>query len=134
MADVSEKYEVHATAAGNVNSFADSTPPFENTDNMKDEVKVHVGEEEEEEDLYSPLVMDPGIPHEPNPLTIRAVVTGCVLGALVNASNLYLGKWDNWSRFTMQLLANEFALQASRLVSHFQLLCSAPSSGTVSSG
>ncbi|KAH8905675.1 OPT superfamily oligopeptide transporter [Coniochaeta sp. PMI_546] len=91
MADYSEKHEVHATAAGNVKSFADGTPPFENTNNMKDEVKIEVEEEEEELDLYKPLVMDPGIPHEPNPLTIRAVVTGCVLGALVNASNLYLG-------------------------------------------
>ncbi|KAB5549474.1 OPT superfamily oligopeptide transporter [Coniochaeta sp. 2T2.1] len=91
MADVSEKHEVHATAAGNVNSFAESTPPFENTDNMKDDIKVHVEEEEEELDLYAPLVMDPGIPHEANPLTIRAVVIGCILGGLVNASNLYLG-------------------------------------------
>lgn len=92
MADYSEKHEVHATAAGNINSFADGTPPFENTDHMKDEIKVAVEEEEEELDLYKPLVMDPGIPHEPNPLTLRAVVTGCVLGALVNASNLYLGE------------------------------------------
>jgi len=95
MVDYSEKQEVHATAAGNVNAFADSTPPFENTHNMKDEIKVAVDEEEEELDLYKPLVMDPGIPHEPNPLTIRAVVTGCVLGALVNASNLYLGECEH---------------------------------------
>jgi hypothetical protein len=95
MADVSEKREVHATAAGNINSFADSTPPFENMNNVKDDVKIEVEEEEEELDLYKPLVMDPGIPHEPNPLTFRAVATGCVLGALVNASNLYLGKFGH---------------------------------------
>jgi hypothetical protein len=92
MAEYNEKQEVHATAAGNVRSFADGTPPFENADTLKDNVKVEIEEEEEELDLYKPLVMDPGIPHEPNPLTIRAVVTGCILGGLVNASNLYLGK------------------------------------------
>ncbi|KAH7377059.1 oligopeptide transporter [Plectosphaerella cucumerina] len=42
-----------------------------------------------EEDLYRPLKMD-NIP-EGNPLTIRAVVVGCILGSLVNASNVYLG-------------------------------------------
>ena len=36
--------------------------------------------------------MDPEIPHEDNPLTVRAVVVGCILGGLVNASNLYLGR------------------------------------------
>ncbi|KAF4856798.1 putative metal-nicotianamine transporter YSL5 [Colletotrichum siamense] len=44
-----------------------------------------------EEDLYRPLVMDANIPHEENILTVRAVVVGCILGSLVNASNLYLG-------------------------------------------
>jgi hypothetical protein len=92
MEEHNEKHEVHATAAGNVHAFADGTPPFENTDDMKGNIKVEVEEEEEELDLYKPLVMDPGIPYEPNPLTIRAVVTGCVLGGLVNASNLYLGE------------------------------------------
>lgn len=95
MADYEEKHEVHATAAGNLNAFADSTPPFENMDNVKDDVKVEINEEEEELDLYKPLLMDPGIEHEPNPLTVRAVVIGCILGALVNASNLYLGKSDD---------------------------------------
>jgi hypothetical protein len=50
---------------------------------------------EEELDLYVPLKMDPSIPHEPHPLTVRAVVVGILLGALVNASNLYLGKSHN---------------------------------------
>ncbi|KAK0735266.1 OPT oligopeptide transporter protein-domain-containing protein [Lasiosphaeria miniovina] len=84
-----EKQPVHATATGTVKPFAESTPPFENVGDMKDE-----GTEDGEiveEDLYIPLKMDPGIPYEPNPLTIRAVVTGIVLGCLVSASNLYLG-------------------------------------------
>ncbi|KAF9881492.1 hypothetical protein CkaCkLH20_00638 [Colletotrichum karsti] len=57
-------------------------------------VDVKVPETEDvkgEEDLYRPLLMDPGIPHEENILTVRAIVIGCMLGTLVNASNLYLG-------------------------------------------
>ncbi|KAL3418201.1 oligopeptide transporter [Phlyctema vagabunda] len=42
-------------------------------------------------DLYKPFPIDPAIPHESHILTFRAVVVGMVLGALVNASNLYLG-------------------------------------------
>ncbi|KAK3364675.1 OPT oligopeptide transporter protein-domain-containing protein, partial [Lasiosphaeria hispida] len=38
-----------------------------------------------------PLVMDPNIPHEPNPLTLRAIAVGCLLGSLVSHSILYLG-------------------------------------------
>lgn len=47
-----------------------------------------------ESDPFIPLPDDDSIPEETNSqiLTIRAVVVGCVLGALVNASNVYLGK------------------------------------------
>lgn len=48
--------------------------------------------EEVELDLYSPLPIDPTIPVEEQILTVRAIVVGCILGGLVNASNLYLGK------------------------------------------
>ncbi|KAK3936231.1 OPT superfamily oligopeptide transporter [Diplogelasinospora grovesii] len=90
MAD--EKQEVHATAAGTVHPFAESQPPVEHAGEYKDEVKVEInGEEKEHIDLYRPLPMDPSIPHEANPLTVRAVVVGCILGSLVSASNLYLG-------------------------------------------
>lgn len=46
------------------------------------------------QDLYKPLLMDPSIPHEANPLTFRAVVVGIILGTLVGASNLYLGAYQ----------------------------------------
>lgn len=48
-------------------------------------------EEEEVLDLYRPFPIDPTIPHEENILTFRALLTGIVLGCLVNCSNLYLG-------------------------------------------
>ncbi|KAI0127548.1 OPT superfamily oligopeptide transporter [Xylariales sp. AK1849] len=56
-----------------------------------DVVKISEAEVAEELDLYVPLKMDADIPHEANPLTVRAVIVGIILGCLVNASNLYLG-------------------------------------------
>lgn len=84
-------------AAGTVKPFSESQPPIENTDNLKmHNVEVEKAgtevDEDVEEDLFRPLLMDTTIPHEPNPLTVRAVVVGCILGSLVCASNLYLGE------------------------------------------
>lgn len=94
-----EKQALEANgAAAAVRPFSESQPPLENTGDLKENrvsiEKVGTGTdvEEEEDDLYRPLLMDPSIPHEENPLTIRAVVIGCILGSLVCASNLYLGK------------------------------------------
>jgi len=57
----------------------------------KDDIKVEV-EAVEELDLYRPLKLyDSGVPEE-NILSARAVIVGILLGALVNASNLYLGE------------------------------------------
>ncbi len=64
------------------------TPRGEHDQNsLKDELI-----EEEVLDLYKPFPIDPAIPKEDHILTIRAVVTGMILGSLVNASNLYLGR------------------------------------------
>lgn len=94
MAEVDEKHELHSTPAGKIRGFAEGNPPLEGRGEIKDDIKIDIVEGEEEEiDLYKPFVMDPAIPYEPNPLTVRAVVTGCVLGVLVNASNLYLGEF-----------------------------------------
>ena len=38
-----------------------------------------------------PFPLDPSIPDEDNALTGRAIIVGCVLGAFVGASNIYLG-------------------------------------------
>ena len=38
-----------------------------------------------------PFPEAPGIPYEDHQLTVRAIVVGCVLGAVVGASNIYLG-------------------------------------------
>jgi hypothetical protein len=46
---------------------------------------------EEVLDLYKPFPIDPEAVVEENILSIRAVLTGIILGSLVTASNLYLG-------------------------------------------
>jgi hypothetical protein len=60
------------------------------------EVNLKPDEEEEEDEAITDLFVSfppiKGIEAEPNPLTVRAVLTGIVLGSLVNASNVYLGK------------------------------------------
>ncbi|EAA29405.2 hypothetical protein GE21DRAFT_1685 [Neurospora crassa] len=92
MAILEEKKSFDASAA-NVRPFSESTPAYENASDVKEKVSVEVEStgEIEEEDLFAPLKMDASVVHEENPLTIRAVVTGIVLGCLVSASNLYLG-------------------------------------------
>ncbi|KAF3934514.1 hypothetical protein ABW19_dt0205842 [Dactylella cylindrospora] len=47
-------------------------------------------------DPYTPFPIDPSQLPEEHILTVRAVVLGCALGALVNASNLYLGLKTGW--------------------------------------
>lgn len=86
----------HGTAI--TQQFAEGIPPLEQPvvadvkDDVKDGLKVDIEEEPQELDLYSPLPMDPNLPVEYAALSLRAVLTGCILGCLVNASNLYLGK------------------------------------------
>lgn len=93
MANVEEKKSFDASAA-NVRPFSESTPAYENADDVKEKMSVEVEStgEVEEEDLYAPLKMSDAVPHEENPLTIRALVVGIILGCLVSASNLYLGE------------------------------------------
>lgn len=90
--EVREAYVAEASAVPSPTEKTDEKYGDVNVDEKYDDVKVDEKEIEEELDLYVPLKMDPNIPYEPNPLTIRAVVVGIALGALVNASNLYLGR------------------------------------------
>ncbi|KAI8625637.1 OPT superfamily oligopeptide transporter [Xylariaceae sp. FL1651] len=83
--------EVRPTHAVDMPAEPFPTEKIEHEAEKYDTLKIDEKEIEEEIDLYIPLKMDPNIPYEPNPLTARAVVVGILLGALVNASNLYLG-------------------------------------------
>lgn len=96
MADEEKRALETSTAAGAIRPFSEGQPAIEGPNELKTEITVGNSEKDsdgeiEEEDLWKTLKMDDAIPHEPNPLTIRAIVVGCILGSLVNASNLYLG-------------------------------------------
>lgn len=100
MADEEKRALETSTASGTIRPFSEGQPPIEGPNELKTELTVGNSEkdhgsddpEEEEEDLWKPLKMEADIPYEENPLTIRAVVVGCILGSLVAASNLYLGE------------------------------------------
>ncbi|KAI2621040.1 OPT oligopeptide transporter protein-domain-containing protein [Xylaria nigripes] len=91
------------------------------TINVADEKysEVQIDEKNEpkvELDLYVPLKLDPNIPYEENPLTIRAVVVGIFLGALVNASNLYLGLKTGFT-FSANIFGSIFGYGIVKLLS-----------------
>ena len=52
-----------------------------------------VSEEGAITDLFVSLPPLKGVPREENPLTVRAVLVGIILGSLCNASNVYLGSF-----------------------------------------
>ncbi|KAF7562466.1 hypothetical protein G7046_g1669 [Stylonectria norvegica] len=72
-------------------------PAFAPTGNYEKQGDVKVdykSEPDVDEDIVDLFVSFPpikGVEPEENPLTVRAVLTGIVLGSLVNASNVYLG-------------------------------------------
>lgn len=91
--EINEKVE-HVTHHEGLDSKAANITAYQvepvqgETHSLKDELL-----EDEEIDLFRPFPIDPSHPVEDHILTIRSVLTGIVLGALVNASNLYLGRF-----------------------------------------
>lgn len=64
-------------------------------DGEKDDgLSTHSEEERIETDPFVPFPIEDQV-QEDNILTVRAVLVGCCLGALVNASNVYLGKLEH---------------------------------------
>ncbi|ODA83239.1 hypothetical protein RJ55_01751 [Drechmeria coniospora] len=59
---------------------------------LTSEIKSHTDDEDDTiTDLFVSFPDLKGVEPESNPLTARAVITGIILGSLVNASNVYLG-------------------------------------------
>lgn len=76
---------------GEVLSHPDKKAPFDETmsiSSLKDDAD---DESENITDTFVPFPPLKGVAEEPQPLTVRAVVVGIILGSLVNASNVYLG-------------------------------------------
>jgi hypothetical protein len=70
--------------------------PIGNFEKQRESVDIDLKSETTEgdeaiTDLFSSFPPLKGVIDEPNPLTVRAVVVGILLGSLVNASNVYLG-------------------------------------------
>jgi hypothetical protein len=83
-------HEPYDAVSHNINIGEFSTNPTPRGDHDQNSLKEELLEEEVL-DLYRTFPINEEIPFEDNILTIRAVLTGVVLGSLVNASNLYLG-------------------------------------------
>jgi hypothetical protein len=87
-------HEPYDTISHNINLGEFSANPLPHGgDHDQNSLKEELVQEEIV-DLYAPFPIDPNVPHEDNPLTIRAVIVGMILGTLVNASNLYLGMFS----------------------------------------
>ena len=83
-------HEPYDAASHNINIGEFSANPAPRGDHDQNSLKEELLEEEVL-DLYKPFPINDQIAAEDHILTIRAIVTGVILGSLVNASNLYLG-------------------------------------------
>ncbi|KAI8456543.1 putative oligopeptide transporter [Phakopsora pachyrhizi] len=72
---IDSKIQLNSPEATNISSEVDGYEPIEKYD-------VNGGD---------PIPLIPGLPVEGNQLSFRAVAVGCILGSIVQASNIYLG-------------------------------------------
>lgn len=79
--------------------------PFENETELKPEAE---SDNEDIRDLFVPLPPLKGVQEEESILTFRSVAVGVVLGTLVNASNVYLGKLVSASSARSPALADDW--------------------------
>ena len=116
--DVGHHHEALDSKAANITAY--QVEPIQGeTHSLKDELL-----QDEELDLFKPFPIDESHPVEDHILTIRSLVTGIVLGALVNASNLYLGRCipPSLRGFTNNLRPeNWFHLQRKHVRCHFRV-------------
>jgi hypothetical protein len=83
-------HEPYDAISHNINIGEFSANPIPGGDHDQNSLKEELLEEEVL-DLYKPFPINDDIPFEEHILTVRAILTGVILGCLVNASNLYLG-------------------------------------------
>jgi len=84
--------------------------------NFEEDIKsVSTEEDDAITDLFSSFPPLKGVPEEPNPLTVRAVLIGILLGSLVNASNVYLGLKTGFT-FPASMFAAIFGFGITRIL------------------
>ncbi|KAH7327129.1 OPT oligopeptide transporter protein-domain-containing protein [Rhexocercosporidium sp. MPI-PUGE-AT-0058] len=87
-------------------AYATSQPDSQERDVDKKTYSVDISDNDrdrEEEDMHAvldnkfPFPKLHGIPEEDHQITVRAILIGCCLGAVVSASNIYLGLKTGWT-------------------------------------
>ena len=103
-------HEPYDAVSHNINIGEFSTTPTPRGDHDQNSLKEELLEEEVL-DLYRPFPINEEIPYEDNILTIRAMLTGVILGSLINTSNLYLGKISRSAVHAYRMLTFEKGLK-----------------------
>ena len=78
-------------------SFDDKTKPTFSVVDERSSQDDYSEQDEEPLDIRKPFPDLPGQPNEPAQFTIRALIVGCILGAVVSASNMYLCLKTGWT-------------------------------------
>ncbi|KAK7462797.1 hypothetical protein VKT23_007378 [Stygiomarasmius scandens] len=79
---------IHVVPAVNNDRASSNDYPDEKKHHSEEDLAL---ETFDDHDVSKPFPIDPHAPEETHQLTVRAVFVGCVLGAVVGASNIYLG-------------------------------------------
>ena len=74
------------------NASSEMPTDYKEGDVAHETVEIRDEDTTQEVDPFVPFPVEDGQPTEESILTFRAIIVGCCLGALVNASNVYLGK------------------------------------------
>ncbi|RDW67633.1 hypothetical protein BP6252_09029 [Coleophoma cylindrospora] len=111
------EHEPYDATALNVNIGEFPLHPLPRGDHDQTSLKEELLQEEKD-DLYVPFKISEDVAEEPNILTIRAVITGMVLGSLVCASNLYLGLKTGFT-FSSSMFGAIFGYGIVKLLSKF---------------
>ncbi|KAJ8086152.1 hypothetical protein PM082_004974 [Marasmius tenuissimus] len=92
MAAVQEKENILSVPTVPRQGSSSSSPEFnEKRDIPPSESSAEVEETFDDHDVTKPFPIDPDEPEEEYQLTVRALIVGSALGAVVGASNIYLG-------------------------------------------
>ena len=108
-------------------AYATSQPDSQERDTDKKTYSVDVNDNEHDHDSEDPhAILDNkfpfpklhGLPEEGSQITLRALLIGCCLGAVVSASNIYLGLKTGWT-FGASLFGSILGFAILKPISNF---------------
>ncbi|KAJ8592368.1 OPT superfamily oligopeptide transporter [Rhizopogon salebrosus TDB-379] len=98
---------IHESGISNPHDFASPITKEKYSSSDEDAVDVELNSQDDSDgesvaggrfiNTDDPFPIDPSAPLEERQLTIRALVVGCLLGAVIAASNVYLGLKTGWT-------------------------------------